>query len=82
MSVGLVPSRDGNRIQITGEREPGKLLASGLQQIKKFLSQCGGVSNEANNDELATGVLQYHLAKNNYRFDALQTNCFGINIKL
>ena len=57
--AGLVPSRDGNRIQITGEREPGKLLASGLQQIKKFLSQRGGVSNEANNDELATGVLQY-----------------------
>ena len=31
--AGLVPSHDGNRIQITGEREPGKLLASGLQQI-------------------------------------------------
>ena len=24
----------------------------------------------------------YHLAKNDYSFDALQTNCFGINIKL
>ena len=33
----LVPSRDGKRIQVTSEREPGKLLASGLQQIKKFL---------------------------------------------
>ena len=22
----------------------------------------------------------YHLAKNNYRFDALQAYCFGINI--
>ena len=29
--AGLVPSRDGNRIQITGERASGKLLASGLQ---------------------------------------------------
>ena len=57
--TGLVPSRDGNRIQITGEREPGKLLASGLQQVKKLLSQRGGVSNEANIDELATGVLQH-----------------------
>ena len=56
--AGLVPSRDGNRIQVTGERESGK-LASGLQQIKRFLSQRGGTSNEANNDELATGVLQY-----------------------
>ena len=25
---------------------------------------------------------EYHLAKNDYSFDALQTNCFGINIKL
>ena len=25
---------------------------------------------------------QYHCCENNYRFDALQTNCFGINIKL
>ena len=24
----------------------------------------------------------YHCCENNYRFDALQTNCFGINIKL
>ena len=24
----------------------------------------------------------YHLAENYYSFDALQTNCFGINIKL
>ena len=24
----------------------------------------------------------YHLGQNNYSFDALQTNCFGINIKL
>ena len=24
----------------------------------------------------------YHLCKNDYSFDALQTNCFGINIKL
>ena len=24
----------------------------------------------------------YHLRQNNYSFDALQTNCFGINIKL
>ena len=24
----------------------------------------------------------YHLRENNYSFDALQTNCFGINIKL
>ena len=35
--AGLVPSRGGNRIQITGEREPGKFLASGLQQIKLFV---------------------------------------------
>ena len=27
-------------------------------------------------------ALSYHLCENNYRFDALQTNCFGINIKL
>ena len=25
---------------------------------------------------------EYHCCENNYRFDALQTNCFGINIKL
>ena len=25
---------------------------------------------------------KYHLAKNDYSFDALQTICFGINIKL
>ena len=41
-------------------------------------------------EEVATSVGQlvamnqkeYHLAKNDYSFDALQTNCFGINIKL
>ena len=27
-------------------------------------------------------VEDYHCCENNYRFDALQTNCFGINIKL
>ena len=27
-------------------------------------------------------VCRYHLRENDYRFDALQTNCFGINIKL
>ena len=32
----LVSSRDGNRIPVASEREPGKLLASGLQQIKSF----------------------------------------------
>ena len=26
--------------------------------------------------------LKYHLRQNNYSFDALQANCFGINIKL
>ena len=57
--AGFVPSRDGNRIQITGEREPGRLLASGLQQINRFFSQRRGIGNEANNDDLATGVLQY-----------------------
>ena len=31
---GFVPSCDGNRIQVTGE--PGKLLASGLQQMKSY----------------------------------------------
>ena len=30
----------------------------------------------------STGRPVYHLAKNDYSFDALQTNCFGINIKL
>ena len=27
-------------------------------------------------------AIHYHCCENNYRFDALQTNCFGINIKL
>ena len=40
--IGLVPYGDGNRIQVTGEREPVKLLASGLQQIKSYLSMRGG----------------------------------------
>ena len=35
---------------------------------------------------LTTSSLQYrwnyHLAKNNYSFDALQVYCFGINLKL
>ena len=56
--IWICPSRDGNRIRITGdEREPGRLPASGLQQIKKR----GGTGSEADKDELATGVLQ-HLA--------------------
>ena len=55
----LVSSRDGNRIQVTSERELGKLLASGLQQIKKFWAQRGVADSETNSDELATGVLQY-----------------------
>ena len=25
---------------------------------------------------------EYHLAENNYSFDALQAYCFGINVKL
>ena len=29
----FAPSRDGKRIQITSQLEPGKLLASGMQQI-------------------------------------------------
>ena len=53
----MVPSRDGNRIQVTSEREPGRLLASGLQQIKKFLAQRG--ADEDDSDELAAEVLQY-----------------------
>ena len=51
----VAPSRDGNRMQVTSEREPGKLLASGLQQM--FLAQRGG-SDEGGSDELAAGVLQ------------------------
>ena len=56
---GLVPLHDGSRIQVTGEREPGKLLVSGLQQIKSYLSMRGGAGGDGSNDELATGVLQY-----------------------
>ena len=52
----MVPLRGGNRIQVTSEREPGKLLAS--EQIKKFLAQRGG-ADEGGSDELATGVLLY-----------------------
>ena len=37
----------------------GRGGGGGLQQTEKFLSQRGGVSNEANNDELATRALQY-----------------------
>ena len=56
---GLVPSRDGNRIQVTGEREPEKLLASGLHQIKSYLSMRGGAGGDGSNDELATVVVHY-----------------------
>ena len=52
-------ARDGNRIQVTGEGEPGKLLASGLQQIKSYLSLRGGAGGNGDNDELASVVLQY-----------------------
>ena len=45
-------------IQITREREPGKLLAPGMQQIKRFLAQRGGTSGENDEDDLASGVLQ------------------------
>ena len=55
----MVPSRDGNRIQVTGEREPEKLLASVLQQIISYLSMRGGACGDGSNDGLATGVLQY-----------------------
>ena len=34
------------------------------------------------NAELEPEFQKYHLAKNDYSFDALQTNCFGINLKL
>ena len=44
---------------------------------------------EITNDQLMENVLiiviykkGYHSRGNNYSFDALQTNCFGINIKL
>ena len=33
-------------------------------------------------DESASDVMGYHLAENDYSFDALQAYCFGINIKL
>ena len=38
-----------------------------------------------NSRELSRHVLDeegYHLGQNDYSFDALQTYCFGINIKL
>ena len=54
----MVRSRDGNRIQVTGEREPGKQLASGLQQIKSYLSM-RGAGGDGDGDELASVVLQY-----------------------
>ena len=55
----LVSARDGNRIQVTSQREPGKLLALGLRHVEKFWAQRGGADSETNSDELATGVLQY-----------------------
>ena len=35
----------------------------------------------AEREALRLGI-EYHLAENNYSFDALQAYCFGINIKL
>ena len=46
-------------IQITSEREPWNLLASSMQQIKRFLAQRGGANGETGDDELASCVLQY-----------------------
>ena len=52
----LAPSRDGNRIQVTSERAPGKLLGLGVQQIERLLAHRGGANGETGEDELASFV--------------------------
>ena len=57
--LSLAPSRSGNRIQITSEREPCELLASGMQQVNNVFWPNGGATRETGEDELASCDLQY-----------------------
>ena len=74
----LLPQQDRNKHHCQGHL---------LQQLR-YYSTC--VNGSTSNHESTTDTLlkfrrkwsDYHARGNDYRFDALQTNCFGINIKL
>ena len=73
-------AQDDDDDQLVGQSNFGSRNERGTQFVKWCTMHGYMITNtfSAETDQMWT----YHLRQNNYSFDALQTNCFGINIKL